>query len=701
MSLGKTTGILGRATTTVIVVVMAVALGLQSAQAAGLLIADGGLGGLLAIEEHTVRVTVNSGIAVTEVTQVFRNTENRQVEALYSFPVPKGATVANFSMWINGKEMVGEVVEKNRARQIYNTYKQQRKDPGLLEQTDYKTFEMRVFPIAPHAQQKVQITYYQELDVDNDWVTYVYPLATVASRKADQRVSGKFAISFETKSEVPIVEMESPSHGNEFVIAKHTKNYVQASLEASGGDLGRDVVLAYRVDRPRTGIDAITSKVAGEDGYFYLTLTAGDELAPHNTGMDHVFVLDISGSMADDGKLRTSRESIEAFIEGLAKDDRFDIVTFNVTANPLFRQLRPATEDNRRQGIAFLESQQARGGTVLGRAIAAAYQHRDPDRPLNVVILSDGLTEQRDRAELLSLIRSRPSNARVFCIGVGNDVDRPLLEQLATDAGGLAAFISRDDDFARTAQAFRRKLSRPAATNVELKFDGVEVYDLEPKILSNLYHGMPVRLYGRYRKGGAAKVSLRADLGGSELRQTATINFPTDTTEIPEIERMWAFHKMQRLLKEADRTGSRDAVIDEVVRLGEAYSIVSEYTSFLVLENDAEFQRWKLDRRNVLRIERDRTRQRKLDTQLASIRRAVPDDLGPASDEKRSAAAPSVPSQQPVLAQPRPSSSSSSSSSSNSGSGGGALDPLTGGIALSLAARALWRRQTRGKGELT
>ena len=114
----------------------------------------------------------------------------------------------------------------------------------MLEQTDYKTFEMRVFPIGPRAQQKVQITYYQELDVDNDWVTYVYPLATVASRKADQKVSGKFSLSFETKSEVPIVEMESPSHGSEFVIAKHTKNYAQASLEASGGDLGRDVVLA-------------------------------------------------------------------------------------------------------------------------------------------------------------------------------------------------------------------------------------------------------------------------------------------------------------------------------------------------------------------------------------------------------------------------------------------------------------------------
>jgi Ca-activated chloride channel family protein len=695
--LGNTRHVVGRGTTIVLVALLAVALGLQSAQAAGLLIADGGLGGVLAIEEHTVRVTVNSGIAVTEVTQLFRNTENRQVEALYSFPVPRGATVANFSMWINDKEMVGEVMEKNQARQIYNSYKQQRKDPGLLEQTDYRTFEMRVFPIAPNARQKVQITYYQELDADHDSVTYVYPLATVASRKADQKVAGKFALSFEAKSEVPIVDVASPSHGNEFVVVKHTKNYAQASLEASGGDLGRDVVLTYRVDRPRTGVDAIASKVGGEDGYFYLTLTAGDELVPHNTGMDYVFVVDISGSMADDGKLRTSRQSIEAFIKGLEKDDRFEIVTFNVAANPLFRQLRAASEDNRRQGVAFLESQQARGGTVLGPAITTSYRYRDPDRPLNVVILSDGLTDQRDRAELLALMRQRPSNARVFCIGVGNDVDRPLLEQLADDAGGLAAFISRDDDFARTAQAFRRKLSRPAATNVELKFDGVEVYDLEPKTLPSLYHGMPVRLYGRYRKGGAANVTVRADLVGSELLQHTTINLPANASEIPEIERMWAFHKMQRLLRDADRTGSRDAVIDEVVRLGEAYSIVSEYTSFLVLENDAEYQRWKLERRNALRIERDRKRQRQLDSQLASLRRAVPEDLGPASEARQSAAAPPVPA--PSMQGSRPAAARSPRSfPSQSGGGGGALDPLTGGIALSLAARALWcLRKKRGE----
>ena len=249
------------------------------ARAAGLLIADGGLGGVLEVKEHDVQVTINNGIAVTKVTQVFHNTEKRQVEALYTFPVPKGASVANFSMWINGKEMVGEVLEKQRAREIYNSYKQVRRDPGLLEQVDYRTFEMRIFPIGPEADQKVQITYYQELDYDHDTATYVYPLATVTRKGVDARTTGKFAIGFDVKSAVPIVELESPSHGAAFAVAKHSDAYWQANLETNGGSLARDVVLACRVARPQTGMDLITSRRDGEDGFFCLTLTAGQDVA--------------------------------------------------------------------------------------------------------------------------------------------------------------------------------------------------------------------------------------------------------------------------------------------------------------------------------------------------------------------------------------------------------------------------------------
>lgn len=612
--------------------------------AAGLLIADGGLGGVLEIKEHGVKVTLNNGVAVTKVTQVFKNTEQRQVEALYTFPVPKGASVANFSMWINGKEMVGEVVEKQRAREIYNSYKQVRRDPGLLEQTDFRTFEMRIFPIGPGAEQKVEITYYQELDFDHDWATYVYPLATATRKGVDTRATGKFDLALDAKSAVPIAALESPSHGDGFVVAKHTDAYWQASLETPGGSLARDVVLAYHTARPQTGIDLITSKQSGEDGFFCLTLTAGDDLAKFDDGMDYVFVLDVSGSMADDGKLLLSKDSIAAFVNELGDKDRFEMMTFNVQPYLAFKQLRAANAEGKQDAATFLATQSARGGTVLNPALTTAYRYADADRPLNVVILSDGLTEPQERATLLQLISQRPRSAKVFCIGVGNDVNKPLLEQLAQDAGGLAAFISHGDNFSRQAQAFRRKLTRPAATDLQLDLGGLKAYDVEPRVLPNLYHGTPIRVYGRYAGGGEAQVTFRGSVQGVELKKTAKLDFPKQDSANPEIDRMWASRRIDSLLKQADRTGSRASVTDEVVKLGEGYSIVTEYTSFLVLENDGEFQRWKIERRNALRTDRDRKAQELTRTQLEKIRNKAIAGLGPQPEVQLASLKPMVPS---------------------------------------------------------
>src|SRR5215207_2715371 len=227
--------------------------------------------------------------------------------------------------------MIGEVLEKKHAREIYESYKRTKRDPGLLEQTDYRTFEMRVFPIAPRAEQKVQIAYYQELDFDHDWATYVYPLATnTRAGRAAESAAGKFAINVDIKSEIPITAVESPSHGKDFAVAKQNDSYYQASLEARGGNLNKDVVMSFHVARPRTGIDLIASKPGKEDGYFALTLTAGEELPQINKAMDYVFVLDISGSMNDDGKLDLSQKSLGTFIAGLSPEDRFEVMTFNV-----------------------------------------------------------------------------------------------------------------------------------------------------------------------------------------------------------------------------------------------------------------------------------------------------------------------------------------------------------------------------------
>ncbi|HEV8630339.1 MAG TPA: VIT and VWA domain-containing protein [Thermoanaerobaculia bacterium] len=690
-----------RRATPLILILLAFVLGAGNpcpASAAGLLVADGGLGGVLAIERHEVRVTINNGIAVTEVEQTFRNTESRVVEALYTFPVPRGASVSGFSMWIGGKEMVGEVVERERARQIYDSYKQQKRDPGLLEQADYKTFEMRIFPIAAGADQRVRIVYYQELDVDADWATWVYPLATASRAGLDARTQGPFKLDVEIRSEVPIVGVESPSHGAELVVAQHGATYAQASLEQGEGDLQRDVVVSFHSARPRTGLDLVASRAGGEDGYFLLTLTGGEELAKAGNAMDYVFVLDVSGSMDDDGKLALSRDSLGAFVRALAAEDRFELIAFNVAPTAAFGSLRQASDDAKREAASFLASQQARGGTFLEPALRAAYRHQQPDRALNVVILSDGMTEQAERSELLRLAAERPPKTRLFTIGIGNDVDRQLLEQLAEDAGGLAAFVSRGDDFARQAKAFQRKLQRPAMTNIEIALDGCGAYDLEPLRLPALYNGLPVRLYGRYRQPGPATLTLRGDVGGEHVERKLSVEFPP-AEENPEIERMWAWKRVDRLLKEAEKAGDKRAAVDEVVRLGEAFSIVTEHTSFLVLENDAEYRRWKIERRNALRSEREGRRLERLRQQLAGLRRDGA-GLGPEGVKIAEAKPAAVPGAVPASGQRWAPTTNQPSRKKGGmdvdlGGGGGAFDPLTAGLALALAGAAAAGRRRR------
>lgn len=693
--------------------VIAVSFALAApARSAGLLIAEGGLGGVLDIKEQNVHVTINNGIAITEIDQTFVNTEQRVVEALYTFPVPKGASVSNFSMWIGGKEIIGEVVEKERARQIYESYKQQRRDPGLLEQVDFKRFEMRIFPIPVGAEQRVKLAYYQELDADNDWATYVYPLATMSRPGINQKTTGHLSVTVDVKSEVPLVGMESPSHGDKVVVAKHGENYWRASLENPAGSLDRDVVLTYHCERPTTGFDVITSKAKNEPGVFQLSLAVGKELEELNKGMDYVFVLDVSGSMGFDGKLPVSRSSLRSFIDSLGPEDKFDVIAFNITPTTLFNESRPANEENLKQAVAFLDSQQARGGTVLRPALDTAYRYQNPDRTLNVVVVSDGMTDQSEQTELVRLIRQRPAGSRVFCVGVGNEVNRPLLSQLADEAGGLAAFVSQGDDFTRQAQAFRRKLMRPAVSNLKLSFADGDVMDVEPATLPNLYHGAPLRIYGRYGRSGMTKITIKGDVQGQPFEQSVDVKLPAEDASNPEIERMWAWKRVDQLLAAARERGETKSSVDEIVKLCEDYSIASEYASFIVLENDAEYQRWKIERKNLHRLDRDRTAESRTKEQLEVMRDKALSKLGPPAADAGNSVAKTVPSigNSPQLTNggigPMTSAPSARDRSSPQRhgfnldlptGGGGAIDPISASIGLGLAGASALAARRRAK----
>ncbi|MFB6346445.1 MAG: hypothetical protein ABEK50_11850, partial [bacterium] len=181
----------------------------------------------------------------------------------------------------------------------------------------------------------------------------------------------------------------------------------------------------------------------------------------------------------------------------------------------------------------------------------------------------------------------------------------------------------------RLAKSFRRKLAHPVATNLEVTFDGIDVYGMQPAELPNLYHGSPVRLYGRYEGSGKAKVTFKGTVKGHTISRSTTMNFPEKNRMNPEIERMWAWHKVNRLLNQVKSGKKTQSTVDKIVRLGENYSIVTPYTSFIVLENDSEYQRWNIERKNQRRVQRDRAAQKARQKKLAKIRERAIDKLGP------------------------------------------------------------------------
>ena len=492
-------------------------------------------------------------------------------------------------------------------------------------------------------------------------------------------------MTIDVKSNGSIAETKSSSHGADLQVTRYSDSYSRATLAAVGASLNRDVVIACRSSRTATGASLIANKEADADGYFSLSIRAGEDLKPQNSSADYVFLLDVSASMRDDQKLDQSRQTLAALVDALAEDDRFNVIAFNDRQTTAFGSLVIADATHRNEGARFLAGRQARGGTDFNAALGAAYRYAGPGRALNIVLISDGLSEQSRLASLMRLITSRPKQSRILCVGIGNDVDRALLQRMADETGGLAAFISADGDFQRQAAALHRKLHRPTISNATVEVDGVAVRDVEPAVLGNLFDGAPARIFGRYRDGGIANVRLKGTVGGEPFAQTFEVNFPASESENPQIQRMWALRRIDRLL---NFPAASAADIDQIIRLGQQYSIATEYTSFIVLPNDAEYLKWKIEQHNAIRLTSDRDAQTKVDAGLRQLRDKAPNGLGDPSlgpavtTHAGPSPSPVVPSRQSLT----------SANPVGLPHYGGAFDPLTVGLALALCGLTGWHK---------
>src|SRR5438132_3498520 len=247
----------------------------SSAHATGMLIPAEKKLPPLALVDQKVTINIEDQAAITRIEQSFRNHTGRELEATYLFPVPKGASVRKFTMWVNGVETPGEVVPADEARKIYTDIVRRSHDPGLLEYMNQSLIKVRVFPVPPKGDQRISISYTSVNNSDNGLIEYMYPRRT--DGKAAQTLE-KFSIDIKLKSQHSITNVYSPSHP--ITITRPNDKEAVIGFEKNQAILDRDFQMFYQAGSKDVGLTAVTHRpVADRPGYFMLLLSPRPELS--------------------------------------------------------------------------------------------------------------------------------------------------------------------------------------------------------------------------------------------------------------------------------------------------------------------------------------------------------------------------------------------------------------------------------------
>ena len=542
----------------------------------------------LAIKHQRVDITIKDGVADARMEQVFKNNVNRDLEAVYIFPLPASASIADFAMYINGKRVSGELVPKDKARKIYQDIVRRMRDPGLLEHMGGQLFRVSVYPVPKLGEQRIELAYTQTLEYESDMFKFVYPLRT--AEKASRTLED-FTVGIRLASTTPIKTIYSPSH--DAGITRKGEHEAVIGFEEEQSLLDRDFVLYYGVSEKEFGLNLLTHAPKGEDGFFMMMIApAADPELARVIPKDIAFVFDTSGSMAGE-KIAQARNALTYCIKKLNADDRFDIIRFSTDVDALNSGLVKADKDARDRALRFIDGLQARGGTDIDGALRAALEvKRDEDRPYIIAFLTDGLPTigTTDSESIVKNVTGTlAGNTRIFVFGVGEKVNTHLLDQISGEAGGVSHYVKPEDDIEVTVSSFYDKVSHPVLSAPELAIDKIKVTDLYPKKLPDLFCGGQVTVFGRYAGQGHVAVTLCGAVNGKKKEVVHEATFPEQLADNAFIPRLWATRKVGYLLDEIRLHGEGKELKDEVVRLSKEYGIMTPYTSYLVLESDEEY----------------------------------------------------------------------------------------------------------------
>src|SRR6185436_11992239 len=370
-----------------------------------------------------------------------------------------------------GRQVEAELLPAAKARRIYEDIVRKAKDPALMEYADRDVFKVRIFPIEPNSKKRVTISYTQVLKADSGLVSYVYPLNT---EKFSAKPVKSVSIKVELTSDRPLKSIYSPSHSVE--VKRHGSSRATVGFEATDTHPDTDFALYFAPVKDELGVNLLVHKTSGSDGYFLLLVSPGLEAKRQNiVPKDVAFVLDTSGSMAGK-KLEQAKKALRFCVENLNDEDRFEIIRFSTEVEPLFEKLVRASESNREKANDFIKDLKPIGGTAIDDALQKALAIKSSsDRPFVIIFLTDGKPTigTTDEEQIVRNVKSQNgSRTRVFCFGIGTDVNTHLLDKITEETRAVSQYVLPEEDLEVKVSNFFAKIKDPVLANPTLKFTG-------------------------------------------------------------------------------------------------------------------------------------------------------------------------------------------------------------------------------------
>ena len=553
----------------------------------------------LPLKDTRVDVAISGVIADVTVRQVYQNGGERPLHARYVFPASTRAAVYGMTMTIGDVRIVATIKERETAKREFDTAKREGKSASLLEESRPNVFTMNVANVLPGDTIEVELKYTELLVPTAGAYEFVYP-TVVGPRYSDKREGeasshdefvkapythqgepplSEFHLTGVVSTGVPIQELVSPSH--QLVSRSIGQGRAEIALADSERRSGnRDFILRYRLAGETISSGLLLYQ--GKDENFFLLMAeppkavAPDDLPPR----EYIFVLDVSGSM-NGFPLDTGKALMADLVHVLRPSDSFNIVVFADGSETYAPASVQATRANLTSALQFIGRKNSGGGTQLLAALkqAVAIPHQ-PGVSRSVVLMTDGYIEAE--REVFDYIRTQLDGANFFSFGIGSAVNRFLIEGVARAGLGEPFVVTQPAEAPDAAARLRRYIDSPVLTDIDVKFWGFDVYDVEPRKIPDLFASRPIVVFGKYRGGAGGTIEISGKTGRGEYRTSMPIVNASLDARHSALRHLWARTRIGNL--DDFGFGISEETKAEVTSLGLHYGLLTRYTSFVAVQ---------------------------------------------------------------------------------------------------------------------